>query len=382
MKKLFFTTATIVLPLFVTFLNAQYKVERIRSLKAEEKPFNKGLYYMLPANGFKIDITVQTTVYKKGIYSEYAATLLGITDFIRENKSVSEIENVKIKNTVIADNSQIFHVRSAGKNGTLPSLSYNRQGILLGVNMFDVPTLTKKSKNISQNHSVQNKNEIPDKTIFSFAEMNITDNFDTIIREELEGDQIVEQTVVTSRTVEKTEEQKAKELAALIVESKKQRAALISGYSEVNYAPETIRFMYEQMLATENEYLRCFTGTSYKNRHTYQITINVEDTISCYHIGEFTSKEESIYLTLKKQTSTATEQIQRFEKNSTDQAENTGFFVRFPQTVTATVKSEKRIFAEEQLYVSQWGTVYSLPVGDFIIELNSYSGAVKILKKR
>ncbi|MDR0618607.1 MAG: DUF4831 family protein [Bacteroidales bacterium] len=386
MQKLFLTVTAILLSLLTTSLNAQYKVERIRPLQAEEKPLNKGLYYMLPANGFKISITVQTTVYKKGIYSRYAAALLGITDFVRENKSVSEIENIKIRNTVIADNNQIFYVRSIGKNGILPSLSYSRQGVLLGVNMPSVSTSastpTPKLANISRDYSKQSKETHNNKTIFPFAEMNVVDDFDTIIKEELRDDQVIEQTIVTSRTVEKTEEQRAKELAALIVESKKQRSALISGYSEVNYAPETMRFMYEQMLVTENEYLRCFTGTSHKSNHTYEITIDIEDTVSCYLVGTFTSKEEPLYLTLKKLTPESIKQVERFEKKSVDQTENTGFFVRYPQMVTATVESEKKVFAEEILHVSQWGTVYSLPVGDFTIELNSYSGAVKMLKKR
>jgi hypothetical protein len=310
---------------------------------------------MLPANGFRINIKIQTTVYKKGIYSKYAETLLGLTNFINENKSVSEIEKVEIKNTVIADNSQIFYVRSIGKNGVLPSLSYSWRGILLGVNLPPEPEKKsiKQSTSTLQNSFTQSKNE----TVFSFAETNTED-------------------CVT----EKTEQQKAKELAALIAESKKQRATLISGYSEVNYAPETIRFMYEKMFATENEYLQCFTGTFYKTSQTQEIIIDIKDTVSTYTVGTFTLDNEPIYLTLTRITSTAAEQIESFEKKNIDQVENTGFFVRLPQIVTATVKSDKRIYANEQLYVSQWGAVYSLPVGNFTIELNAYSGAVKTFR--
>lgn len=359
-------------------INAQYKVERLRSLQAEEKPFNKGFYYQLPANGFRVDITVITTTHKKGIYSEFAASILGLTDFIRENNTVSEIENVRIRNTVIPDNNQIFYVRAVGKTGRLPNLSYTRNGTLLGVNMplEDNEPDINQSKNRNNHNRNRNNRSSRNNSTYSFAETNFEDDYDTIIREILKDSEIVEQTIVTARTVEKSNEQKAKELAALIVESKKQRAALISGYSEVNYAPETIRYMYEQMLATENEYLLSFTGISYKNTHTYQLFVNVEDTISAYNLGVSLFKDEPIYLQLKKNPS-AVEQIEKFDKKSINQAENNGFFVRLPQQVTAIVKSDKRIFEEKQLFVSQWGAVYSLPVGDFSIILNPRTGALE-----
>jgi hypothetical protein len=359
-------------------LNAQYKVERLRSLQAEEKPLNKGLYYQLPANGFKVDITVTTTTYQRGIYSEYAASILGLTDFIRENNSVSEIESVSIRNTVIPDNNQVFYVRSLGKAGALPNISYTNFGTLLGVNVppIDKPDINKVNKN---NH-IRSNRHTEEQYTYSFAEINFEDDFDTIIREELKDSEVVEQTIITARTVEKSDEQKAKELAALIVESKKQRAALISGYSEVNYASETMRYMYEQMLATENEYLRSFTGISYKSTHTYQLVVNIADTTSTYNLGTYLSKDEVIYLQLKRLPSAAP-QIDKFDKKSIDQVENTGFFVRLPQMVNAIVRSDKRIFEEKQLFVSQWGTVYSLPVGNFSIMLNPRTGALESVAK-
>ncbi len=359
-------------------LNAQYKVERLRSLQAEEKPLNKGLYYQLPANGFKVDITVTTTTYKKGIYSEYAASILGLTDFIREDKMVSEIENVSVENTVIPDNSQIFYVRSIGKAGALPNISYTNFGTLLGVNVrhIDESDINKSNKN----NRIRSDRRTDEQHTYSFAETNFEDDFDTIIREELKDSEVVEQTIITARTVEKSDEQKAKELAALIVESKKQRAALISGYSEVNYAPETMRYMYEQMLATESEYLRSFTGISYKSTHTYQFVVNIVDTTSTYNLGTYLSKDEPVYLQLKRIPSAAP-QIDKFDKRSIDQVESTGFFVRLPQLVTAVVRSDKHVYEEKQLFVSQWGTVYSLPVGDFSIMLNPRTGALESVAK-
>ncbi|MDR1974723.1 MAG: DUF4831 family protein [Bacteroidales bacterium] len=379
MKKKLFISA--ILLLLVGVINAQYRVEKItnRQTQIKEPPLNRGIYYTLPANGFEVSITVQTTTYKKGIYSQYASTFLGLMDFISENNTVSEIENVKIKNTVMADNSQVFHVRSFGKKGELPTLSYSEYGTLLGVN--SAPEKIERTRHNHQEPKRPYVKKTKEAQTFSFAEINVEDNLDTIMREELVDEQVIEHTIVTSRTVEKTNEQKAKELATLIIDSKKQRAALISGYSEVNYAPETIRFMYEQMLATENEYLRCFTGVSYKNTHTYKVFVNIEDTVSKYSLGTYTSKDEPLYLTVEKATSPAL-QIETFEKEFIDQTENTGFFVRLPQVVKATIKSDKKIFKETQLYVSQWGHIYSLPVGDFSIKLNPKTGALKTLSKR
>ena len=51
---------------------AQYTVESAQG--ATEIPMGRGLFYYLPQNGIELQITVEKTTYKKGIYGDYAAS--------------------------------------------------------------------------------------------------------------------------------------------------------------------------------------------------------------------------------------------------------------------------------------------------------------------
>lgn len=374
---------------------AQYTVESVQGVT--ETPMGRGLFYYLPQNGIELRLTVEKTTYKKGIYGDYAAKLLGIDNYIKEEKSVYKIVSAELRNTVQPDPQQQFCIY-ASRADQFPAVSLSPDGILASVN-HPKPCLQRMGANngVLPRQGGEHRSSIGSLGVKApFADLNVYEKYDTTYVEEWKDTTRVLRTVLTPVVEAKSLAQKAEEIANLIIESKKYRIDLLTGLQEVNYAPQTIQFMYDHLLQIENEYMESFTGVISRSESHYSFRIDIGDTTTCYPVAIFDAQngirpitpderamvkpnDEDVLCIQLSPLPYAGDQALICEQSRLDLKKPTpkGIHYRQPQAVTAQVRLGAQPLQQADLFVAQWGDVLVLPVvKGAMIQLDPTTGAL------
>ncbi|MEG1951634.1 MAG: DUF4831 family protein [Bacteroidales bacterium] len=388
LKTAFFAAMFLSTSLFCTEnLFAQYNVVSIKALP--EKPLPKGVFYTLPQNGIKIQITIQKTNFHKGVYGDYASTLLGLNGILSTN-SLYEIKSIELTNFSLPDPEQIFYIYAP--SASFPKLHLLNNGILQSVNSNRPPKgnrkIWEKSPLYDPSKSSQSTSLTTINSTTPLADLNIYQHYDTIIKQE-KKDSLTIIKIITPRIEEKSSSQKAKDMANLILESQKNRADLVSGLQEVNYPAETIKFMYDQLQKAEKEYMDCFVGHIDQEELVYEFEI-MPDSAHSYPLALFTHTEglqayDSNLLNANNTSSIISLELEIlpsigsaskiFEQNGVDNRIPKGIYYRQAQEVKASLSYENKKIASTNLFVAQWGETLSLPVlKEHVIILNSTNG--------
>ncbi len=375
--------------------HAQYTVESVQGVT--ETPMGRGLFYYLPQNGIELRLTVEKTTYKKGIYGDYAAKLLGIDNYIKEEKSVYKIVSAELRNTVQPDPQQQFCIYAA-RADQFPDLSLSPDGILASVN-HPKPSLHRMAATdgLRPRQGGEHRSSIGSLGVKApFADLNVYEKYDTTYVEEWKDTTRVLRTVLTPVVEAKSLAQKAEEIANLIIESKKYRIDLLTGLQEVNYAPQTIQFMYDHLLQIENEYMESFTGVISRSEAHYTFRIDIGDTTTRYPVAFFNAQngiqpitpdelalvkpgDEDVLCIQLSPLPYAGDQALICEQSRLDLKKPTpkGIHYRQPQAVTAQVRLGAQPLQQTDLFVAQWGDVLVLPVvKGAMIQLDPTTGAL------
>lgn len=364
--------------------HAQYTVESVQG--ATETPMGRGLFYYLPQNGIEVEVTVEKTTYKKGIYGDYAAKLLGIDNYIKEDKSFYKIVSVELRNTVQPDPQQQYCIY-ANRADLFPSVSLSPEGVLATVN-HPRPQLNQAAwRETPTARPIGSPRQAHRSSIGSlgvkapFADLNVYEKYDTTYVEEWVDTTRVLRPVLTPVVEAKSLAQKAEEIANLIIESKKYRIDLLTGLQEVNYAPQTIQFMHDNLLQIENEYMESFTGIISRAEEHFTFRIDIADTTTCYPVAFFDAQngilpieagdqalirpeDEDVLRVKLLPLPYAGDQALICEQSRLDLKKPTpkGIHYRQPQAVNAQVHLGTQLLRQTDLFVAQWGDVLVLPV--------------------
>lgn len=378
-------------------LHAQYATEPVKMTSA--KPMGRGIFYCLPLNGISVRVTIEKTSYIKGIYGDYAAKLLGIDNYIKKDLCSYKIKDVQLKNTVYVDPEQQFFLYSKSEGG--PSVSLSPEGILISIN-DPQPILFKNNIEAETLFNSENYNSQRDENRSSigslgvkapFADLNFYQSYDTSYKEEWIDSAKVLHAILTPVVESKSLGQRAEEIAKLIIESKKYRSDLLSGMQEVNYSPQTIKFMYNRLLKTENEYMESFTGVISSSEETFEFEIRV-DTAFLYPLAFFDSQVGLVKMKEEDKCSASAEASNVlsikikclpygggaatvFEQNNIDPNTPKGIFYKQPLPIEASLALGSKNLQKKHLFISQWGETLSLPVSKTqMIILNPSTGSL------
>lgn len=320
---------------FGTF--AQKKVTPL-PLDSLSLPSRNSFIYFLPKTSFKIDVTVSVIQKEKGFYSDFSEKLLGISNIVRENKTVYKISKIEIKESVVSDPNYQYLVDMSPKQikeGFYSTLFNKNNGSqIVNTPLLD-QTQSESSKSFTQFASIQ----------YQEKEENYVD---TRI---IEG--VVTQVPISkTKTITKSLEQEAQEVAELIIKIRKDRYALISETHEAPISKEAMEFIITEMDQLEKNYLELFIGHSIIEENRYSFIITPEsnnilqipvfaftetDGITATHIAN----PKNIYaLDIEPQLNLDlyTEQMQLWESNKKWKS-NTGYRIR--QAMPARVSISK-----------------------------------------
>ncbi len=384
MQKSYFH-ALLALMLLLSACNSQRPLTTERITEMGPDLSGNIAYYALPRTVIVIDVEVERSTKTPGPYAEFAETYLGLNDVIFSPSHSYEITSVSINGFAEPDPEQIYYIIFPEENEQSFCFSLNEAGLLHSVNK-------KIEDPVNQTAFVESKDYgiyYSDATFNYFMDSIMKEQIDTII-ETVPLDTITLQRQTLRRSwVEKSKDLRAKEVADYILEIREKKFDLISGFQEINYSMEALKYMYTEMDKMESDYLDLFTGitTTETINHRFVHKPDKEDIVRRHTLFRFSGKggikpagaDEGFPVTISYNRSKATDMIreQVGRHSPTRRKDEKGIHYRIPEYADLLfyIGEEKR--AEARTLVSQFGIVTHLPAKDLQIEFHPMSGSIK-----
>ena len=399
------------------------------------KPVQR-ICYCLPQNGIRLKITLEKTVQKRGIYSNYAEQMLKLPA-IRNDKESYRILDVEFRTESFPDPQQTYSV--AGN--PVPALMLSPDGILRGVNLHemektpgpaprfrgpeakgnqppqDEPGQTRldrspgdKAGRPSSYAPAPNRANGYWQTGFApVADLNVTRRFDTTTSYFQTDTALVIEKVLYPVMDERSTAEQARKMAEKVFQIQADQNDLLTGLQEVAYPAGTIRFMYKKLDETKQRILECFTGTWHTEILEYEIRILPQKGQETYYIGffspetglellekeeqasSFESEEDLLVLRLHPLPSIGVpEKEPRPEKQETGphairqepgQPAPEGFHYRIPLKVEASLQYNGETLGRKDLPIAQWGQTGILPGKPCILRLDAKTGGLEFYQE-
>lgn len=341
--------------------NAQYVTNFAKNVNNKE---TDGFYYHLPRTIVKIDFVIEKTQDVKGKYSAFAKDLLNTDNYIKENKTIFEIKDVRVSSLTEADPNMVFFISTVVDEKSKENININLELTSEGII---------QSFGIKPQHDCDDEDKLEYRAnILPYIESSSDFYYIPIIEEDDEDD-------------ESDSKLTDEEIAQSIVEEiKKLRVAyfdLITGYQEVNYGT-TMNYMVEKIKELENEYLKMFLGETSTQTFTQSFYITPEDAKNILTIGKFSDTEgfnakigESIKINFTDLSASS-----HINKLSKDEIENVTYtnklFYRNSANVTMQVLLGEKKLSESRLGISQFGNVSLIPMNKMKLIFDTNSGQV------
>lgn len=346
---------TIISLFFLSFIFSAWPQKAVYPLPFEgATPKGNSVCYALPLTAFEVTVTVTKVREIKGYYTEYAQTLLGLTNVISENRTFYKVKDVNIK-PVKAPNPQKTYLVLLDKDQlNLQKELAEEPSQWLSQSLVQYSTTSTPIPNFFKNYSDPSYTEMED----SFTETKIIDG-------------VVTQ-VPANRTklVNVTNSQKAQQAADAISKSRQDQYNLVKGDQETPYSDAALWLMLKELKQWEENYLSLFTGLVLEDELTYTFMVYPTDMktplFSIHqdeglHYGYQIDKTEKLYcLKLELEPNVVMKEGEGRELSGyrycTPVPMNAVLTVKDPTTATTTNVFD---FGTVQMY--QFGRVQSLP---------------------
>jgi len=368
--------------------NSLYKVYEVKHLNNKKE--KSGFFYFLPNNVFKICVEVEKQEFFKGPYADFAKQYFGLNNAILYNDVNYSISNIYIDVISEPDSSQCYLIVPNKSNF---NIQLSKTGIIESFNCLNNDYITSETKHF--NNFFQNNRNYENSEITPFSKIvdfNVIEKVDTIVRKiKLDTNFIIEKSFNTS-IVQKSTEQKVKEIAENISKLKEAKYNIITGEIEA-IDKKNLEFMYSELQNMENEYLKLFTGI--KNKTTYLYTFYcypIKDTlnnVNTYKLFSFSNTKgvldnnsiegDWIFLELNNKGYYAL--VEKYLNNFIGKSNKSrGLYYRIPALVDVSIKQGDKKLYSTQKYLSQFGTVVNLPNQNLSVIFDKQNGLPVILK--
>jgi len=214
------------------------------------------LIYSLPKTRIDIAIEVTKTVIKKGPYAEYANKYLTLTDVPTVDSELFEISKVGIVPLNEPDPSQYYAISFKQYPANLDKLfAFTQQGLMLDLqNSWRSVYQKFPSLNSGSNNPFEK----------SIYEPNIEEHIDTLYKTILTDSSFMKVPIYKKSMQIKNEEDKAKDMAELILKLRKRRLKLMMG--DYDYHPDgsALKVINYELAKQEEELLCVLYPLSFK----------------------------------------------------------------------------------------------------------------------
>ena len=372
--------------LLTSSLVGQINVKHVTS--ELETGTKQGIFYALPHTLIRVDIEVEKTEYFAGPYAEYASKYLDLEDVITSNYDEYMITHTTMKTCAVPDPDQVYFVEVTDK------LAKEEQSLLFSLSEAGLVSDLQGylPKGLEKSFDAINYRPGASATdLFGyFAETNLFEQTDTIIRMVVVDTVTVEKTYLDRKWVEKGTEQKAIDAANKIEQIRESRYNLLTGYQEIPYPAGTMSYMDQQLQKMEKEYLSLFMGIALKKKLFYTFYVDPEQRGESNRVPVCVFSErsgvkeagasggETLFLEMEQTGDFSEVELVVAKKNDATGIEK-GSYYRIPETMKVSFRAGDDLMIERLFPISQFGRVTFLPPNVTSVQFHPKTGAVKTL---
>ena len=307
--------------------------------------------YALPKSVLSFEVKAQKTCFHAGPYAKYAAKYLGF-EAVEADRTSYSIVSVSVKSRIEADQSSRYSI-VVSPAGRRDYFSLSTQGLIVreggpatGANVWRFPS--------------------PRNGSFSVEGMpaNLTDELDTL------GRPIVNQKTL----VNKSEEQKAREVADRILAIRDQKYKILVGDTDATYSGEAMKTTMDELGRIEAECLELFKGTSEtselqaifelipeKGVQSY-VAFRVSDTEGLVHGDNPSGKPYTVELKAEEVPAAQKPETPAPAKKKGKEAEPQLLHYRIPAICTLRLGDGQATLLQTRVPVYQFGTDEAMPI--------------------
>lgn len=360
---------------------------KVQKINGNDKLSNKaGLVYYLPKTAIYLDIEVKRSDFLKGPFAAYSSKYTGISNVITENRTEFRIEDIKINSAYTADTSNAFLITLPKSKKHIPHFVFSEEGVLKSMN-YGEDTLFEEKKH--QGTTTISEGNLYDPGEFKyFATENIKVQTDTIYEKIVLDTITIEKQILEHSVIEKSDEDRAKDVADYLKLIDEYKLNLLSGYQEVAYSIETIDFMYQELDKLEKDYLSLFTGKEVEGTLHFRFAIvpdkQMPDTgtflCSFDGYGGLSYEFDSIYtarnIFFKILPSGKTDVLSNIENKGKN-----GIFYNIPDNTRFVLfKGDNEVLFESNVSIAQFGKTLFMPANINALQFNNGSGNIRSVK--
>jgi hypothetical protein len=353
MRKLFISG------IIAVFLSSCVSLNQFVVTTVGEEPsgYSQRFIYSLPQTVLEVKMEFEKSIYLPGPYRQFSEKFLGISKYIKEEKTTWDITGVQVSEFSEPDPLQYYSVNQL--RGSFSSEKYFElasQGLVI-----DPMNAISSVSNLPLLH----QSEMPAVLDFSMKR-NHKEKTDTLFKTVITDSTFVKIPILRKQKEAKTIEQKAEEAANLIIKIRKRRLKLVTGEYAVFPEGKALEIAIEELNKTEKEYIALFTGKIYTEKYVRSFLITPSGKTEELVITGFSeaqgilSKESNkgklVRLELKP--------VEGFPVGINDNnkiLKNTLYY-RVPATCLIVISESENTIYEGRISVFQAGSLLPLPV--------------------
>jgi hypothetical protein len=337
--------------------------------------FVEGITYSLPRTGIRIYVKATKETYEPGPYAMYAEQLLGIENARRQGSVQWNIEDVKLETFSEPDPTQVYKALGEGAF----TVSLTPEGCLAGINTsadFSLETSVKTNRFLDK---TEKEND------FSFSNFNDTPLYTP-------GD-----STNNFRPVRVSDEKKASEAAARILETRLTRFHMVAGLMD-EFHPDGVAYKVslEELDKIEKNYMSLFTGHTTYQTETFsfdfipsaasggrgEVVFRFSEDNGVVPASDLSGKPVTVRVNpvegLKSKYTT-------LAASENPAAGESGVFYRMPGMANLEIIFEVKTIASARVLLPQLGETAPVPeellYGEYSIEIHPQTGAIKSVVK-
>ncbi|MCD6112952.1 MAG: DUF4831 family protein [Bacteroidales bacterium] len=379
----------LVFTLILCMINSAFSQVKVIPLSSAKEINGYGVYYALPKTVLNIEVQVLKTQNIKGPYSDYAKKYLGLNKVIKTNSNKYEITNVIIKPSYIPDADQYYYVEideKASKETKSVLMSLTESGLIMGVNdkLFKRKINKSDKKYISGNFDYN--------SVFNYyLSPDVVEHIDTVFTRVDVDTSTIEKQIFNTVLINKTSEDKAKEIADEIMRIKESRYKLLTGFQEVSYDKGAIEYMDSQLKKISDDDLKLFTGVKLEKKFTYHYTYipnsDIKDELitplfkfsesSGVHDLSSSIGEKVNIKVINMKTTDKFNNVIKKNYDTKKEKRSKGFYYRIPDYGNVSIIYNKEEYFKSDFLINQFGIVTFLPANKSEIKFYPNTGSIK-----
>jgi hypothetical protein len=354
---------------------------------------NDGLIYSLPRTVIRIEVEATKVETRKGPYADYAEKFLGITNVPLKDSVQWILSNLKITSYAEPDSSHFYCIES-NKLNLSQQINLSREGLLVSLNGKDDYESGADQTDLFINQVFNEPIELTQLPVMDAQTVRI----DTTYRTVFTDSSSVRIPVLRKQQVNKSLEDKAHEIADLILELREEKVAILIGDVEEFPDGKALDIIIREFQKIEEKYLPLFTGSQRKetSKAVFEFIPNDENLTRKNILFRF-SEDRGILsnidlsgrpVLIEIQQQGNTDHLKSFANHlDTIVDSESGIVYRIPDIATVKVIDETKVIATSKMPVAQYGKLTSIPA--YIleekrgrIEFYPESGALKKIDRR